>query len=448
MFKKINVASKFFGLTLILLLSTLFHSCKKDSQSEMPTVESQDFVKIKQWFSSTYAHTSSNPFKTMSPNWGSTFVNEDSVNRIYEIRLLNPDNVFIGGTTADKDNLNALVNRSDIRLLIFENKETGTIKNGCYMAVVSENGPINLMDVHYKEPKSLDGKILYYHLNGSFSNGNYYSKGNVEKRVSLSKVQHPTDLKASKIMSSKNKINKNQPITIAGNADRDCWSDYIAIYKYTCIGVNGDYECSQEISGYNYVEICYGGGNDAGGYPPGEGNGEYEGGNGGSTHSKYINNFVMDLATQAKYPKFTQMVKILKDYVRDDKDVMDALLKWTGFSESQILELLEFEQGPQIVIKELVPGEFGYFNRTENPNIINISASWARGLESANLLETRQGTAFMLAVTVLHEFVHFSRAENGLDRDYEYGYGFEESAYGLIIKRNNANENSYLFYKK
>lgn len=175
--------------------------------------------------------------------------------------------------------------------------------------------------------------------------------------------------------------------------------------------------------------------------PPGPGGGT------GSTSS--VGNFIIDKSTQDKYPKFTDLIKRLESFVANDKKVMDALIKWSGYNREQILEKVKFGQGPTITVKELT-GKYGYFDRAENPDVINIDASWVRGLETANLLETQEATGFLLAVTALHEFVHQSRAANGLDRNYEYGYGFEQSAFGLIIENDGAAPYNYRFrlYKK
>ncbi|SFG60976.1 hypothetical protein [Pedobacter insulae] len=163
--------------------------------------------------------------------------------------------------------------------------------------------------------------------------------------------------------------------------------------------------------------------------------------------SPFINQFILDFLSQKKYPKFTNLIKELKNNVQNDKKILDALKDWSGLTESKILEKLAFGEGPTIVVKDLT-GRYGYFDRNENPNVINIDASWVRGLEAANLLSTRQATAFLLGVTVLHEFVHQARAANNLDRNYEYGNAFEKSAFGLVIHGENAGNYSYIFYGK
>ncbi|MDZ7896479.1 MAG: hypothetical protein U5N85_00405 [Arcicella sp.] len=157
--------------------------------------------------------------------------------------------------------------------------------------------------------------------------------------------------------------------------------------------------------------------------------------------------FELSISDQIKYPKFTELVKDLYRYVQRNRKIMDALILWSGYSEQQIKEKIKFKEGPMIVIKEL-NGPIGYFNHQENPDVINIDIS-VRGLEQAYLTSTREATAFLLAVTVLHELVHQGRYANDLDRHtWEYGYGFEESAFGMIIDRDNAGKYSYRLYKK
>ncbi|MFC6101266.1 hypothetical protein [Olivibacter domesticus] len=161
------------------------------------------------------------------------------------------------------------------------------------------------------------------------------------------------------------------------------------------------------------------------------------------------NRFVMKDIDQSKYPRFTTMVKELKSFVQNDKKVMEALVKWSGFTEAEILSKIEFGKGPEIVIKDLgSSSEYGYFKGSENPNVVNINASWVRGLEAANLTSTQQATAFLLGVTLLHEFVHQARFANNLDRNYEYGLGFENSSFGIIINKDNASQYSYRMYQK
>lgn len=164
--------------------------------------------------------------------------------------------------------------------------------------------------------------------------------------------------------------------------------------------------------------------------------------------ANYINtNFMLDPLYASQYPRFTDLVKKLSSYVQSDTKVMEALMMYSGLTQTQIQEKVKYGTGPTIRIVEMT-GLYGYFSKLENPNVINISASYVRGLEQSNLTSTKQATSFLLSVIVLHEFVHQARASQGLDRTYEYGIGFENVAYGLHITAENAYQYSYRFYKK
>lgn len=161
-------------------------------------------------------------------------------------------------------------------------------------------------------------------------------------------------------------------------------------------------------------------------------------------------NFKLSNDDIVNYPKFATLVKNLKTFLLNEPTVMAALKKYSGFTESDILKMLEFGKGPSIVIEEMT-GRFGFYNRAI-PNILKISASWVRGLELASLPSTQRGTAFLLAVTILHEFVHYGRFVNDISntingKPFEMGLGFEQATFGIIIDATNATQYSYKFYK-
>uniref|UniRef100_UPI0013E3845F hypothetical protein n=1 Tax=Larkinella soli TaxID=1770527 RepID=UPI0013E3845F len=161
--------------------------------------------------------------------------------------------------------------------------------------------------------------------------------------------------------------------------------------------------------------------------------------------------FVMSAADVAKYPRLAEIVRSLRDYVIRNPKVMYSLKYFSGFSENKILELLKFGKGPTIVVEETERPRFGHFI-AGTPNLY-ITARWVRGLEKANLESTKQATAFLLAVTLLHEFVHYGRDINQLSevingKEYEMGSSFEIATYGVIINKVNAGSYSYTFVQK
>ncbi len=172
------------------------------------------------------------------------------------------------------------------------------------------------------------------------------------------------------------------------------------------------------------------------------------GGGGGETPSEDASAPLLKLSQSdsLKYPRLASMIKSLRTYVINDVKVMDALLEFTGYTRSEILNLLKYGNGPLVIINEAT-GRIGHFDRSTNT--LELTASYVRGLELSVLSSTKQATSFLLAVTTLHEFVHYGRYNNNSpDGGYEYGWGFEEMAYGAIINKKNAYEYSIDFYKK
>jgi hypothetical protein len=140
---------------------------------------------------------------------------------------------------------------------------------------------------------------------------------------------------------------------------------------------------------------------------------------------------------ETKYPKFTNLVKNLKTFVKSNPKVLNALQAYSGFSKQQILDYLQFGKGPVIKIEEMT-GKYGFFGPYSK--VLNIRASYVRGLEQASYQSTQEATAFLLAVTILHEFVHFGTDSNKITSDglYEFGSGFERDAFNVIINKDNA----------
>lgn len=141
---------------------------------------------------------------------------------------------------------------------------------------------------------------------------------------------------------------------------------------------------------------------------------------------------------ETTYPRFTSMVKNLKTFVKNNPKVMAALQTYSGFTKQQILNQLTFGQGPTIKVEEM-SGRFGFYNRNNGNKTLHIRASYVRGLEQSGLQSTQEATAFLLAVTILHEFVHFGTTQNNISEGaYDFGLGFERDAFNVIVDDDNA----------
>lgn len=141
---------------------------------------------------------------------------------------------------------------------------------------------------------------------------------------------------------------------------------------------------------------------------------------------------------ETTYPRFTNMVKNLKTFVKNNPKVLNALQAYSGFSKQIILNHLTFGQGPTIKVEEM-SGRFGFYNKNNGNKTLHIRASYVRGLEQAYLQSTQEGTAFLLAVTILHEYVHLGTTQNNISEGvYDFGYGFERDAFNVIVDDDNA----------
>jgi hypothetical protein len=141
---------------------------------------------------------------------------------------------------------------------------------------------------------------------------------------------------------------------------------------------------------------------------------------------------------ETTYPRFTNMVKNLKTFVKNNPKVLAALQTYSGFSKQQILNHLTFGQGPIIKVEEM-NGRFGFYNKNNGNKTLHIRASYVRGLEQAFLQSTQEATAFLLAVTILHEYVHLGTTQNNISEGvYDFGYGFERDAFNVIVDDDNA----------
>jgi len=145
---------------------------------------------------------------------------------------------------------------------------------------------------------------------------------------------------------------------------------------------------------------------------------------------------------ETKYPRLISTVKQVKNYVKNNPEILKWLSYYSGYSTMEVLSQLEYGEGPTL-ITEITDAEYGETPRDAS-SIIKVNLKWIKGLETAKLNETIQATSFLIVATILHEFVHHGRKKNGLDRLYEYGKGFEREAFGEIIEKDNAIN----FYKK
>ena len=146
----------------------------------------------------------------------------------------------------------------------------------------------------------------------------------------------------------------------------------------------------------------------------------------------------------------------LPDFVEQHDKVRQALIRHTNLPYNKIKVLLKFGSGPKIIIRDL-RAELGdkIYGHTVYPGYpegrIEMQDSFVRGLEQASYSGTREATAFLLSVTVLHELTHYGAVDGGrveVPMSDEFGNDFEREILGTRINKDNADQLRSIFYKK
>ncbi|RLJ72499.1 hypothetical protein [Pedobacter alluvionis] len=162
-----------------------------------------------------------------------------------------------------------------------------------------------------------------------------------------------------------------------------------------------------------------------------------------------------------KYPKFTALVKGLYNRVANTPKIMAALVKYTGFTQTSVLNDLKFDKrGPIIYItpkeqlKTYYPKTktYGYpygrcISDDVNKHYIFLNKEFIDLLEAANGTNS-DALVILLATTILHEYVHWSDNNFGLSPSLpgEMGDLFEKDAFGEVLQYNK--KNGKLYYRK
>lgn len=138
------------------------------------------------------------------------------------------------------------------------------------------------------------------------------------------------------------------------------------------------------------------------------------------------------------YPKLTQYLKNQLPTIKNNATIINKIVKYGDLSVSQVKTQLEWGKGPVIHIKQLGGDIYGLFEG-KNPNVLNLDIDLVNDLENSipnsNLANS---FAFLVGVTVLHEFVHYSEYTDSSWNSPESGGLFEIDVYGQTVWRNNA----------
>lgn len=145
------------------------------------------------------------------------------------------------------------------------------------------------------------------------------------------------------------------------------------------------------------------------------------------------------------FPRFYEVLSKLPEYLNTNPKILDGLVESTGMTKSEILKNLDINTPlGQVFAERTLKDAYG---QVGHKSVTYIDKSLLKTFETLQTPAYIQGTSFLLAVTVMHEFVHWGRSHNHLPtltKGYESGAYWEMNTFGMDINKNSAYEN----YKK
>jgi hypothetical protein len=394
--------SKFLSVLLSMVMLSLY-SCKKEQKHLEPNIKHHalSISEAKSWIHSY------DPKLNLDSNWGRA--------KAYN---LGKQDVVIRVPYREKLLINGKWLLSDV---IFRKDSVDQILSFIYTIVVDtsyfSNKPLSKTrgsdKRKYINEADFTGKIILSTLNNVNIKGLKYKNGRLEYQ--LVKNTSP---------------NKNS-VMIKPEQDQDCPEG-----EATCGGSSSDGKDLNEVvitaptpppgwlPGGDHSDSDHSGGI----FPIGTGGNST--GENGSGSIKLPN---LDASALEAYPKLKAIVEDLPNFLKKYPNVLKALAYYTGFSEKTIMDLMQPGKGPKVIAAENLNSSdgrilYGMYNR--DTDVLSINANFARGIEIAQSENTIQATGLLLAITTLHEFVHFGRDVNKLSvliNDFEAGWTFERN---------------------
>jgi RHS repeat-associated protein len=149
--------------------------------------------------------------------------------------------------------------------------------------------------------------------------------------------------------------------------------------------------------------------------------------------------YEMDPKDYKKYEKLAHYLAYDIQGVLENKKITGALKKYGQFTDKQLEQVFKWGQGPKIVIEKM-SGKFGYYAPGSGSKEIHINQDYVEMLEKMPAGKERDALLFLIAITIMHETVHYGDDQDG--KDYtgavgagEEGNAFEIKAYGKVVNK-------------
>lgn len=148
-----------------------------------------------------------------------------------------------------------------------------------------------------------------------------------------------------------------------------------------------------------------------------------------------------------KYPTLLKLLPKIRELVLQNPKIWLSFSNATGYSLQSVDHLLSVENMKKFVRMADIT-TFGLFERRITPYFVFIREDLVASLETGGYKksgynENLYDTSFFVAITILHELVHYSRLWNGLPvnfkrngQEYEAGQVFESDIFGHVLTLN------------
>ena len=149
--------------------------------------------------------------------------------------------------------------------------------------------------------------------------------------------------------------------------------------------------------------------------------------------------FIISKENAERYPKLNAYLYNRIKQITKNQHIMKHLIKYSEQSEDQIKRDFEYGKGPYINVFKFEDNAYGYFDASESKSTLNLDSDYVNMLETSSNLNS-EIALFIIEVTILHEYVHYGDAQDGIDLTGEEGDQFEIATYGTIIDFNTATQ--------
>lgn len=146
---------------------------------------------------------------------------------------------------------------------------------------------------------------------------------------------------------------------------------------------------------------------------------------------------IIDVTNLTDYPAFKSMVENLPAFLNQNPEVLKSLSRYTGFSKTKIMQLMQPGKGPKI---ELVSNLVDRYGRscigqyTPGTYFLKMKKELIVGLDKVQSPKRYKALGMLLCIVTLHEFVHYGRDVNKMTSEikvngweYDVGVLFELS---------------------